>query len=905
MKKIMGMDFENEKKNKEKMADLCPDAFNAFTVPSLRQIASASFATAVSDLDNDQDCRNLVESLESFPPTYLKRVIPEMPWQGMKTLWQSGKFDEYLTSEAMNQSVQREENRLRQLYAKNPTHRSVRLLTAGLVSIFSDNPFGGTNIEMFKLRDWGNDFFVSAHQRQDDKHNKDNEESKASSKSSVLPAEEKDQGEQDQKAPPKKMILFAEGNIPSRIATGSASTVRSLSDFRKNFNAFTSNALLELDWSNVLAAGGACTACLLPVDEQTHRAAWFDPEYPWEEKRFEANCAEKNKKGSRVKKLYSEKDLLKFEKRSKSHKSRDIDLFLYGLNMEEAVEKIKQIHEAITETSRRPPLVVINGHAVTFYREFPHRSIQVVSRLYKSPSEVLLGFDVDSCCVGFDGEKVFVAPRTIRAFNTRCNVVDMSRRSLTYESRLFKYAKRNFAVVVPNIERSEVNPGLFDMLSKGIAHGNSYEIKGLHKLLMHELSFRDFREPSCHCVSMYIGRALASEGDDLLKIYKWADKVHTQSCFRAKCAAACQPQAPPVSIRQTHIHNRLRGFGSLGPNAYAAVGPTEEDATRLLRLEMRSSSAAEAEAKAPASSNNECDYEYITLPWKKNVSMEMCYNALQGFLNQHECNVDWKLEAEEEGWSPEFLEDVNPNAPILFFDFDVSKNLQQIKWVQHDAGRQLLTGSFHPLDDETWYDNVELKPGVHKYCQIVLESIDYPVENEPNDEAKVHSSMVIRSAICEIFPNYDLETSLLRNDYNWNWFIKNNRRYDRNVPGNWRTLPPWWWQPRIVLVAAATPLQVESFKVSLACATPAPFEKLSFNEYTIVVGDDDGKNRQVTLAQAMSQPALNRCGHCSIELLVPNRCRGCRLVSFCNKKCQQLGWKKHRKMCASAKKTKK
>ena len=95
----------------------------AFTVPSLRQIASASFATAVSDLDNDQDCRNLVESLESFPPAYLKRVIPEMPWQGMKTLWQSGKFDEYLTSEAMNQSVQREENRLRQLYAKNPTHR--------------------------------------------------------------------------------------------------------------------------------------------------------------------------------------------------------------------------------------------------------------------------------------------------------------------------------------------------------------------------------------------------------------------------------------------------------------------------------------------------------------------------------------------------------------------------------------------------------------------------------------------------------------------------------------------------------------------------------------------------------------------------------------------------------------
>ena len=36
---------------------------------------------------------------------------------------------------------------------------------------------------------------------------------------------------------------------------------------------------------------------------------------------------------------------------------------------------------------------------------FPYRNIQTVLRLYKSQSEILLGFDVDSCCVGFDEKK--------------------------------------------------------------------------------------------------------------------------------------------------------------------------------------------------------------------------------------------------------------------------------------------------------------------------------------------------------------------------------------------------------------------------------------------------------------------------------------------------------------------
>lgn len=46
--------------------------------------------------------------------------------------------------------------------------------------------------------------------------------------------------------------------------------------------------------------------------------------------------------------------------------------------------------------------------AITFVSEFPYRKVQVVLRLYKTLAEVLHGFDVDACSVGFDGHTVRV-----------------------------------------------------------------------------------------------------------------------------------------------------------------------------------------------------------------------------------------------------------------------------------------------------------------------------------------------------------------------------------------------------------------------------------------------------------------------------------------------------------------
>ena len=162
----------------------------------------------------------------------------------------------------------------------------------------------------------------------------------------------------------------------------------------------------------------------------------------------------------------------------------DVDLFLYGLTEREATAKLAEIYDAISERSSSPVLAVKTKHAVTFVQNFPARHIQVILRLYSSPLEVLVGFDIDSCCVAFDGERAWALPRAVRALNLRANTTDVTRRSLSYETRLHKYTKRGFGIVVPELRREAVDPALFDL---PVACVSKYkQCKGLRVLLLKE-----------------------------------------------------------------------------------------------------------------------------------------------------------------------------------------------------------------------------------------------------------------------------------------------------------------------------------------------------------------------------------------------------------------------------------
>ena len=79
-----------------------------------------------------------------------------------------------------------------------------------------------------------------------------------------------------------------------------------------------------------------------------------------------------------------------------------------------------------------------------------------------------MGFDVDSCACGYDGQRVLVCPRTAIALAYQANTIDMTRRSPSYEMRLAKYAERGFEVLVPPLVRARVDPFLFENIDEEV-----------------------------------------------------------------------------------------------------------------------------------------------------------------------------------------------------------------------------------------------------------------------------------------------------------------------------------------------------------------------------------------------------------------------------------------------------
>lgn len=216
--------------------------------------------------------------------------------------------------------------------------------------------------------------------------------------------------------------------LEDRRHTGSRATVPSLKEFRNNFNIFSESSLVDLDWTNVVAAGSSVVTSMLPVPD-------------------------KFQESKRALRQYYH-DIIA--------PASDVDLFIYGLTEEEAIEKIKHIETKIKDSILYETTTIRTKNAITIASQHPVRHVQVVLRIYKSVSEILTGFDVDSSCVAYDGKQVYMTPRGLAAFMTQINTVDLSRRSPSYENRLSKYSHRGFEVYVPELDRSRIDPTIFE-----------------------------------------------------------------------------------------------------------------------------------------------------------------------------------------------------------------------------------------------------------------------------------------------------------------------------------------------------------------------------------------------------------------------------------------------------------
>lgn len=133
----------------------------------------------------------------------------------------------------------------------------------------------------------------------------------------------------------------------------------------------------------------------------------------------------------------------------------DVDLFIHSCDQNKATEIVEAIFRSRRKVwhSKQTISSLLNvplarnrrGHDVNF---------QVILRLYNSPSEIILGFDVDSSCILYDlrSHKFYGTKRFIYAQKYMMNVVNFDRMSPSYECRLKKFVKRGYGIYIPGYE---------------------------------------------------------------------------------------------------------------------------------------------------------------------------------------------------------------------------------------------------------------------------------------------------------------------------------------------------------------------------------------------------------------------------------------------------------------------
>ena len=218
---------------------------------------------------------------------------------------------------------------------------------------------------------------------------------------------------------PKKNIIFKDFVSDEKL------TLLSLSTFEKNFDKYTNNFFLCMDWSNMVIAGGAVLA-LLTNENIT------DDDFG------------------------------------------DFDIFLYGLTERQYNKKLVEIYNAFKQISD-DILCVRTKRAITFICT-GQRHMQIIIKSHDNVNDIFSNFDIDCCCLAYNGEHVLMNERSIKAIATKINTTDLTLSSRSYEYRLAKYGKRGYAVYVDNLEYEKINCQIY---SKNVTYST-----GLAKLLI-------------------------------------------------------------------------------------------------------------------------------------------------------------------------------------------------------------------------------------------------------------------------------------------------------------------------------------------------------------------------------------------------------------------------------------
>lgn len=156
--------------------------------------------------------------------------------------------------------------------------------------------------------------------------------------------------------------------------------------------------------------------------------------------------------------------------RTNDYGKPDVDLFIYGLTIDKADEKVKQIVNHLLAKGKKLPTkskgtVRRNRNVLTL--EFSNgdltrrpRKYQIIFRLYHTNSEIPHGFDLGSSQGAFDGSTVEFTSLGKFAQEHGCNILDPMRRSKSYEHRSYKYLRRGYDLVMPYLDNMKLIDGV-------------------------------------------------------------------------------------------------------------------------------------------------------------------------------------------------------------------------------------------------------------------------------------------------------------------------------------------------------------------------------------------------------------------------------------------------------------
>ncbi|KAF9530937.1 hypothetical protein CPB83DRAFT_849901 [Crepidotus variabilis] len=340
-----------------------------------------------------------------------------------------------------------------------------------------------------------------------------------------------------------------------------------------------------------------------------------------------------------------------------AYPSSDVDLFIYGLDAKQAEAKMQSIYEAVRDSNPWDITCIRTKHTISIHSQYPYRAVQIVLRLYQSPAEVLAGFDVDAPCCAYDGKTVWASPRSIVAMMRQCNTVDMSRRSPSYEIRLAKYANRGYEVLVPNLKREAIDPTIYE---RSIA-----KMTGLARLLVLEkLATTDTR----------------------------LEFLDSRRNLRGRPA-----QNHPY-INDKKLKGDLKADDTI-----AGLALNNYDVTTL---------------HVPY--GQKWDARRIDkLVYQTDLGMNSTFNPKNKKRRLHRHPAFF-------GTLQECIEDCCEMCPEPIDDDE--RKLQEaedeqyirgrIKFIEENPGRQTISGSFHPIDDGEWSEQVYLKPTQKLFAAI-------------------------------------------------------------------------------------------------------------------------------------------------------------------------------------------